>query len=120
MNCPYKWANSIDEEEDQTSSWESEPEGENAEELARLETPDEDVSGAGQRRAESPGGKGGLTRDQHSTASLETMQVSKRPEDWITWSHETPEERSRRETRSPWWSTREQQTMWCRGACFPR
>ena len=30
------------EEDDQTSSWESEPEGENAEELASLETPDEE------------------------------------------------------------------------------
>ena len=35
-------ANSMDEEDDQTSSWESEPEGENAEELASLETPDEE------------------------------------------------------------------------------
>ena len=34
--------NSIDEEDDQTSSCESEPEGENAEELASLETPDEE------------------------------------------------------------------------------
>ena len=34
VNCPYKWANSIDEEDDQTSSWESDPEGENVEELA--------------------------------------------------------------------------------------
>ena len=42
VSCPYKWANSIDEEDDQTSSWESEPEGENAEELASLETHDED------------------------------------------------------------------------------
>ena len=42
VNCPYKWANSIDEEDDQTSSWESEPEGENAEEFASLETPDEE------------------------------------------------------------------------------
>ena len=42
VNCPYKWANSIDEEDDQTLSWESEPEGENAEELASLETPDEE------------------------------------------------------------------------------
>ena len=25
VNCPYQWANSIDEEDDQTSSWESEP-----------------------------------------------------------------------------------------------
>ena len=37
-----KWTNNIDEEDDQTSSWESEPEGENAEELASLETPDEE------------------------------------------------------------------------------
>ena len=42
VNCPYKWANSIDEEDDQTTSWESEPEGENAEELASWETPDEE------------------------------------------------------------------------------
>ena len=36
MICPYKWA--IDEEDDQTSSWESE----HAEELASLETHDEE------------------------------------------------------------------------------
>ena len=43
VNCPYKWANSIDEEGDQTSSCESAPEGEeNAEELASRETPDEE------------------------------------------------------------------------------
>ena len=41
-SCPYKWANNIDEEDDQASSWESELEGENAEELASLETPDEE------------------------------------------------------------------------------
>ena len=29
-NCPYKWTDSTDEEEDQTSSWVSEPEGEKA------------------------------------------------------------------------------------------
>ena len=34
VNCPYKWTNSIDEEDDQGSSWESEPEGEQSEELA--------------------------------------------------------------------------------------
>ena len=42
VNCPYKWANSMDEEDDQTSSWESELEGENAEELSGLETHDKD------------------------------------------------------------------------------
>ena len=42
VNCPHKWANSIDEEDDQTSSWESEREGEDAEELASLETPDQE------------------------------------------------------------------------------
>ena len=41
VKCPYKWANRIDEEDDQTPSWESEPGVENAEELASLETPDE-------------------------------------------------------------------------------
>ena len=38
-------------------------------------------SGAGLRRAESPGGEGELTHDQHSTTSLKTMKVSKRPKD---------------------------------------
>ena len=42
VNCPYKWANSKNEEDDQTSWWESEPEGEKGEELASLETPDEE------------------------------------------------------------------------------
>ena len=38
-------------------------------------------SGAGLRRAESPDGEGELTHDRHSTTSLKTMKVSKRPED---------------------------------------
>ena len=42
VNCPYRWANSIHEEDDQASSWEIEPEGENAEELASMETHDEE------------------------------------------------------------------------------
>ena len=42
FNCPYKWPYSMDEEDDQTSSWKSEPKGEKAEELASLETLDED------------------------------------------------------------------------------
>ena len=57
VNCPNKWANSFDEEHDQTSSWESEPEGENAEELASLETHDVDGEWCCLRRAESPGGR---------------------------------------------------------------
>ena len=68
VNCPHKWANSIDEE-DQTSSWESEPERENAEELASLETPDKEGEWGWLRRAQSPGGEGILTHDQHSTTS---------------------------------------------------
>ena len=42
VNCPYKRANSTDEEDDRTSSWESEPEGEKAEEVASLQTLDEE------------------------------------------------------------------------------
>ena len=38
-------------------------------------------NGAGPRRAQSPGGEGELNHDQHSTSSLKTMKVSKRPED---------------------------------------
>ena len=37
MSCPNKWTNSIDEEDDQGSSLETELEGEKPEELARLE-----------------------------------------------------------------------------------
>ena len=74
VNCPYKWANSIDEEDYQTSSWESGLEGENGEEIAK-------ENGAGLRRAESPGGEGELTHDHRSTTLQKTMKVSKRPED---------------------------------------
>ena len=42
VNCPYKWTNSIDEKAYQGSSWEREPEGEKAQELANLETPDDE------------------------------------------------------------------------------
>ena len=43
VNCPHKWTNSIEEEEeDQGSSWESEFEGEEAEKLASLEAPDDE------------------------------------------------------------------------------
>ena len=77
VNCPYKWANSIDEENDQTLSWESEPEGENLAWRRMMKK----ESGAGPRRAESPGGEGELTHDQHSSTSLKTMKVSKRPKD---------------------------------------
>ena len=42
MNCPYTWTNSVDEEEDHGSSWESELEGAKAEELASLEAPDDE------------------------------------------------------------------------------
>ena len=42
--------NSFDEEDDRTSSWESEPEGENAEELASKETPDEERMARQSRR----------------------------------------------------------------------
>ena len=38
-------------------------------------------NGVGLRRAESPGGEGELTHDQHSTTSLKTMKVSKCLED---------------------------------------
>ena len=50
VNCPYKWTNSIDEEEDQSSSWESELVGEKAEELASLEAPDDEVEWCWPRR----------------------------------------------------------------------
>ena len=41
-NCPYKWANSIDEEDDQAPSWENEFEEEKSDELASLDTYDDE------------------------------------------------------------------------------
>ena len=75
MNCPYKWANSADEEDELVSSWESEPAGEKAEKLETLD----DEAGTGETG--SPDGAGRLIRDQHSTTSLKKMKVSKHPED---------------------------------------
>ena len=51
VNCPYKWANSMDEEDDQSSSWESEPEGEGPQELASLETSDDEGGGRWPKRS---------------------------------------------------------------------
>ena len=42
MTCPCTWTNGIDEEEDQGSSWESELEGDKAEEPASLEARDDE------------------------------------------------------------------------------
>ena len=82
VNCPYKRANSIDEEDDQTSSWESEPEGEHTEELASLETLDEEGEWCWPKKSRvTRWEEGESTHDQHSTTSLKTMKVSKRPED---------------------------------------
>ena len=78
---PYKWANSIDEEDDQTLSWESEPEGENAEELASLETPDEEGEWCWPKKSRVTRWRRKIDHDQHSTTSLKTMKVSKRPKD---------------------------------------
>ena len=46
LNCPYQRTNSSDEEDDQSSSGESEPEGEKPEELASLEAPDDEGEGS--------------------------------------------------------------------------
>ena len=42
MNCPFKWTNRIDEEDEQSSSWESELEGEKPQEFASSEAPDDE------------------------------------------------------------------------------
>ena len=53
----------------------SDPEGENAEELASLETHDEEGEWCWPKKSRD------LTHVQLSTTSLKTMKVSKRPED---------------------------------------
>ena len=80
MNCPYKWTNSKDEEDDQGSSWESEPEGNKAEQLASLEA----LDGEGEwcwSGTESPDGENEWTQDQHFTTLPRTTRMSKRSED---------------------------------------
>ena len=80
--CPYKWANSIDGEYDQTSSWESEPEGENAEELASLETPDEEGEWCWPEKSRiTRWGRRGLTHDRQFTISLRKTKMNKYPGD---------------------------------------
>ena len=81
VNCPYKWANSIDEEDDQIPSWEREPDGENAEELASLETPDEEGEWCWPKKSSVTRGEGELIHDRHSTVSSKMTKTSKRPED---------------------------------------
>ena len=81
VNCPYKWANSIDEEDDQTSSLESEPEGENAEELASLETPDEDGGWCWPEKSRVTRWRRRIDSRPTLHYSLKTMKVSKLPED---------------------------------------
>ena len=79
VNCPYKWANSIDEEDDHRGRASlKERTLKNWRAWRRLTKKE---NSAGLRRAESPGGEGELTHDQHSTTSQKTMKVSKRPED---------------------------------------
>ena len=72
VNCPYKWANSIDEEDDQTSSWKSELKNSPAwRQMMKKE------SGAGLRRAESPDGEGELTHDRQFTTSLRKAKMNR-------------------------------------------
>ena len=71
MNCPYKWTNSIDEEDDQGSSWETEPNGErqeNSRVWSHLMTRE---SGVGPEGTGSPDGEGGLIYEWHSTTFAE-------------------------------------------------
>ena len=56
MNCPYKWTNSIDEDDNQGSSWESELEERSQKnlrvwELASLEAPDDEGEWSCPRRS---------------------------------------------------------------------
>ena len=43
VNCPYKWTNTMDEEDGQSSSWESDFDGDKPEEFACLEAPDDEA-----------------------------------------------------------------------------
>ena len=81
MNCPYKWTNSIDEEDDQGSSWESEPEGKKAEELASVGTLDDEGEWCWPRRNRITRWEGGLIQDQHFTTMPKMTRMSKRLED---------------------------------------
>ena len=60
-----------DEEDDQPSSWLGELEGENAEELASQETPDEEGEWCWPKKSRV---KGELTHDGHSTVQPKMMK----------------------------------------------
>ena len=81
MNCPYKWTNNMDEEDDQGSSWESEPEGDKAEELASVGTPDDEGEWCWPRRNRITRWECGLIQDQHFTTLPKMTRMSKRLED---------------------------------------
>ena len=78
MNCPYKCANRIDDEDDQASS---NPREGNQMTLRVSRHPIMKESGAGSRRAEPSGGERGLIHGQHSITSPKTMMMSRRQED---------------------------------------
>ena len=77
MNCPYKWTNSIDEEDDQTRVSLKERMLKNSLSWRRMMKKE---SGAGQRRAESPDGEGELTHDWQFTISLD--QTNREVQEW--------------------------------------
>ena len=111
VNCPYKWANNMDEEDDQVSSWEGEPEGEKAEELANLETPDDEGEWSWTKRKRITRWSRRVDPRPAFHCLTEDEKVSKHLDDRITWPHEMLEELSGRGRRSPWLLTREQQRM---------
>ena len=82
MNCPYKWTNSIDEEDGQGSSWENVSWKEKMQNNSRVwRHLMMGESGAGPEETRSPDGESEWPQDQHFTTLPKMTRMSKRLED---------------------------------------
>ena len=78
VHCPYKWTISIDEEDDQGSTWESELEGRKPAELASLEAPDDEGEWCWPKRNRITGWESERIKGQHSTTLQKTTEKNRR------------------------------------------
>ena len=103
----HQWTNSIDEEDDQSSSWQSDLEEEKPEDLASLETPDDEGEWCWPKQNRIS--RWGKREDQRPTFhNLAEMEKSRCPNRCTIWSIEKQEEPGGHGSTSPPWPTPEQ------------
>ena len=81
VNCPYKWSNDKDEEDDQGSSWESVFEGRSQKNLRAGRHLMRRENGVGPNGTESTGGESEWTKGQHFTTLQKMTKKNRRLED---------------------------------------